>query len=246
MPLPAVDIVVPVYNEDENFKTCYHTIAARVTAPWRLLMVYDFPEDTTLSVARPIAAADSRVRLVLNPAGGALNAVKTGLAAADSELVITGMVDDPVEVVSRYDDLVRLAEDKNAVVVVASRYMRGGSHTGGPLIKGWLSRLAGVSLHYLIGLGTHDATYNTRLYRKSFLETVTIESKKGFEVALELTVKAHLAGLPIAEVPVRWRERTTGTSRFRVLAWLPAYLHWYWYAIRGAWFGGALSAQKNP
>lgn len=239
-----VDLIVPVYNEEKNFARCYELVRERVRADWRLLVVYDFPEDTTRAVAEPIAAADPRVRLVLNRAGGALNAVKTGIAASEAELIITIMVDDPPEVINRYDDLVCLAEEKKAAVVAASRYMKGGAHTGGPFMKGLLSRLAGVSLHWLIGLPTHDATYNTRLYRKSFLETITIESKKGFEVALELTVKAYLDGWTVAEVPVRWQERTVGASRFRVLAWLAAYLRWYWFAIYRAWITGI--AQKTP
>ena len=118
------------------------------------------------------------------------------------------------------------------MVVVASRYMRGGSHTGGPLIKGLLSRTAGISLHYLIRLPTHDATYATRLYRKSFLDATTIESKKGFALALELTLKAYFFGGTIVEVPVAWHERTVGTSRFRLAKWLPEYLRWYWYGVR--------------
>ncbi|MGP1674481.1 MAG: hypothetical protein ACTS8Z_04615, partial [Candidatus Limnocylindrales bacterium] len=51
--------------------------------------------------------------------------------------------------------------------------------------------------------------------------------------ALELTVKATLAGRRVAEVPTTWRDRTAGQSNFKLRAWLPHYLHWYWTAIRG-------------
>jgi dolichol-phosphate mannosyltransferase len=42
-----------------------------------------------------------------------------------------------------------------------------------------------------------------------------------------MTVKAHLAGLRVAEVPTTWRDRTAGESRFRLRKWLPYYLRWY-------------------
>ena len=38
-------------------------------------------------------------------------------------------------------------------------------------------------------------------------------------------------GWRVAEVPALWFERKHGTSRFKVLKWLPAYLRWYAYAF---------------
>ena len=62
---------------------------------------------------------------------------------------------------------------------------------------------------------------------------MTIESRAGFELAIELSVKASLGGWRLAEVPTTWRDRTAGESRFRLRAWLPHYLRWYVYAYRG-------------
>ena len=49
-----------------------------------------------------------------------------------------------------------------------------------------------------------------------------------------MLAKAHRAGWKIGEVPAHWRERTQGSSRFRVVKWLPAYLHWYFYIFATA------------
>ncbi len=62
---------------------------------------------------------------------------------------------------------------------------------------------------------------------------LTIESRGGFELGLELTVKAYRLGLNVAEVPTTWRDRTAGQSRFKLWQWLPRYLHWYWHGIGG-------------
>ena len=40
-------------------------------------------------------------------------------------------------------------------------------------------------------------------------------------------------GLPVAEVPTTWTDRTAGTSRFRLFRWLPRYLRWYFFALCG-------------
>ena len=98
-----------------------------------------------------------------------------------------------------------------------------------------MSRTAGLTLHWFGGVPTHDPTNNFKLYSRRFLDTDTIESEAGFELALELTVKATLDCRRVAEVPTTWRDRTAGQSNFQLRKWLPHYLHWYWVAIRGRW-----------
>jgi hypothetical protein len=118
-------------------------------------------------------------------------------------------------------------------VVCPSRYMPGGRQLGGPRLKGILSRMAGLSLYWLTGFPTRDATNNFRLYDAALVNELGIESTGGFELALELTAKAFRRGVRIAELPTTWRDRTAGQSRFRLLAWLPKYLRWYGYALAG-------------
>ena len=95
-----------------------------------------------------------------------------------------------------------------------------------------MSRMAGVSLYYLRGLPTHDATNAFKIYDAAMLHAMQIESEHGFELNLELTVKAFLTGHRIVELPAVWRDRTTGESRFRLWKWLPHYLRWYFFAFQ--------------
>jgi hypothetical protein len=67
---------------------------------------------------------------------------------------------------------------------------------------------------------------------RAMLGDIRIESKGGFELSLEITVKAFLAGYTISETPSTWRDRTAGTSRFKLWKWLPHYLKWYFMAFQ--------------
>jgi dolichol-phosphate mannosyltransferase len=229
---PDLTIVVPVYNEPDNIGPALRRLAAAVHVPAETLVVYDFDADTTVPVVQAMQAELPDVRLLRNDEGrGVLNAMKAGIAAARGEYVLITMADgsDEVELV---DAMVGLARG-GADVVAASRYMKGGRQEGGPLLKRTLSRLAGLSLHWVGRLPIHDATNNFKLYRRAFLNAVTIESKGGFELAIELSVKADLAGRRLAELPTTWRDRTHGQSRFKLRAWLPLYLRWYMHLFRG-------------
>jgi hypothetical protein len=117
-------------------------------------------------------------------------------------------------------------------IVAASRYMKGGRLVGGAFLKRNLSKWAGRTLHSLRGLPTSDATNAFKLYDAGMLNALTLESRGGFELSLEITVKAFLAGYRIAEIPTTWLDRTQGESRFKLWHWLPLYLKWYFHAFR--------------
>lgn len=229
-PAQKLHIVVPVYNEAKNFPAMYRALKANVSCPHEIVVVYDFDGDTTVPVAKKYQKSDKTLVLHKNTRGrGALNALLSGFDYVQSGPVLVTMADlsdDPAAIDAMYAKYLEGSD-----VVCGSRYMKGGKQIGGPLLKRTLSRVAGVSLYYLRGLPTHDITNNFKLYRKEFLDTLTIESKGGFEVAMEITAKAFRGGFTIAEVPSTWRDRTSGETNFKLFSWLPSYLHWYFYAL---------------
>ena len=229
-----LSVVMPVFKEGEAVEPVLRAMTAAVSAPHEIIVVYDFDEDPTVPVIERLAAELPTIRGLRNDLGrGVLNAMQAGIAASSGEYILISMSDgsDEPHVV---DSMVVLARD-GADVVSASRYMRGGRQLGGPPIKRLMSRVAGLTLHWFAGVGTHDPTNNFKLYSRRFLDATTIESTAGFELALELTVKASLAGRRIAEVPTTWRDRTAGESNFKLRKWLPHYLHWYRAAFVGRW-----------
>jgi dolichol-phosphate mannosyltransferase len=228
-----LSIIVPVYNEGENIGRLLDEIASKVgPAVNEVVLVYDFEEDNTLPAVREAAGRYSYpIRPVRNAWGqGALNAIRTGLREAQGPAVLVCMADlsDDLAAVGPMLERMRAGND----VVCGSRYMRGGRQLSGPLLKRMLSRVAGVSLYYLAGLPTHDVTNSFKMYRKQWLDRLTIESSGGFEIGMEIVVKTFAAGGKIAEVPSTYTDRSAGASRFRMWKWMPNYLRWYWFALR--------------
>ena len=229
---PELSVVMPVYNEGEAVEPVLRALDSAVRTPHEILVVYDFDGDTTVPVIVRLTPEIDGLRGLRNDLGrGVLNAMKAGLAEARGSYLLISMADgsdDPACI----DSMVELARS-GADVVAGSRYMRGGRQIGGPPLKRLMSRVAGLTLHWFAGVATHDPTNNFKIYRRQFIDSVRIESSAGFELALELTVKATLAGRPVAELPTTWRDRTAGQSNFKLRAWLPHYLRWYGVAFRG-------------
>jgi dolichol-phosphate mannosyltransferase len=229
-PGPRVSIVVPAYNEGDEITAYLSRVASTVESPFELLVVVDTPTDTTIPAVERAAADDPRIRVVINTYGrGPAQAIRYGFDAAAAPTVVVTMADgsdDPRQI----DELADLVE-RGVVVAAGSRYMAGGQQIGGPRLKRTLSRMAGRSLHLFAGIGTRDATNSFKAYNAEFVRTVTIQSRDGFEIGLELTAKARRARLPVAELPTIWLDRTAGESNFQLRKWIPKYLRWYLFAF---------------
>ena len=225
----ALSLIVPVYNEADNFPHLVREVERHVPPPFTLHVVYDFDADTTLPVARELGLTRPWLRLVRNHGKGAVGALRTGFAVVGTgpALVVMADLSDDLAGVPRMLDLYRAG----ARVVCPSRYCPGWRQVGGPWLKKTISRLAGISLNVLVRFPTRDATNNFRLYDAALVNELGIESVGGFELALELTAKAFRRGERIAEVPTTWRDRVAGESRFNLRKWLPKYAYWYGYAL---------------
>lgn len=228
---PAVDLLIPVYNEGANIARALEEIDRKVAIPKRVLVVYDFDGDDTVPVVQSLQDRFPYVELVRNDVGrGVLNAIRAGIAATQAEVVVITMADlsDDVAIVPA---MVEKIERDGYDVIIGSRYMHGGRQVGGPWFKSALSKYAGLSLYWLGALPVHDATNAFRAYRRQVLVDYPIESRGGFAYSLEITAKAHAAGRKVGEIPSTWTDRSAGESRFRLRAWLPHYLKWYGFAL---------------
>jgi len=230
-------IVIPVYNEGGNIQKLFEEIKLKIKTPAEVVVVYDFEEDNTLPVIETIKTSyPFTVRLERNLYGrGALNAIKSGMQLSTKEAVLVIMADlsDSLEVV---DTMYTKITDEGYDLVCGSRYMKGGKQHGGPFLKGLFARMAGVSLHWLTRIPTHDVSNSFKMYRKTMIDAIPLESNGGFEIGMEILVKAYIAGYRIMEIPSEWYDRTAGKSNFKLWTWLPHYLHWYWLCVRNTWF----------
>jgi len=227
-----IDIVIPVFNEGDSIVTVIELLELHVKNKFRILICYDFEEDNTLK-AIDNSSISCVVEYIKNTGTGPCDAVKSGFEASNADCVIVFPGDDTANQ-NIIDNMYQKFLD-GSEVVVASRFMDGGSMIGCPIIKSILVRTASFSLYILSSIPVRDASNGFRLFSRRTLDTINIQSTHGFTYSLEILVKCNRLKWRIDEVPAQWLERKEGKSNFKVFFWLKMYLRWYFYGLGTTW-----------
>ncbi|MDD4899094.1 MAG: glycosyltransferase [Candidatus Omnitrophica bacterium] len=225
-----ISIIVPAYNEEENIAEVIRRVEETVNLEHELVVVNDHSRDKTAQIISALKQKYPNLRPAENKLdAGFANAIKSGFSQAQGEVVVPVMGDLCDELSTIKEMLKKIEEGFD--VVCGCRYIKGGARIGGSRLKGFLSASAGWSLYYLLGVPTHDIANAFKMYRKNVIDNIKIEAK-GFEISMEIPLKAFYQGFKIAEVPTTWREREKGKSSFKIFKLIPVYLGLYFWAIR--------------
>lgn len=225
-----LSIIIPAFNEEENIATVITRIEQSLEIDHELVVVNDHSTDNTFALVERLVVSYPNLKLVNNDKEkGFANAILCGLGHASGDVLLPVMADlcDDLRTVNNMYEMILQGYD----VVCGSRYIEGGLRQGGPKFKAMLSRLGGYTVHLLIGIPTHDIANAFKMYRKEAVKGITISSK-GFEVSMELALKAYFNGFKITEVPTQWKERERGKSSFKVFKLLPNYIRIYLWALK--------------
>ncbi|PNG22932.1 glycosyltransferase [Streptomyces cahuitamycinicus] len=213
----AVTIVVPTFNESANVRQLLRQITETVPArlPCEVVFVDDSTDDTPEVIEK--AARDCPFPVTVlhrqEPVGGLGGAVVEGLKAATSDwiVVMDGDCQHPPALVP---DLVATGERANAGLVVASRYIKGGSRAGlagsyrVAVSRGatWLAKaLFPRRLH-----GISDPMSGFFAIRRSAV-TAEVLQPLGYKILLELAVRSRPR--TVSEVPFVFQDRFAGESK---------------------------------
>ena len=200
---------------------------------FKILFCYDLDSDDIFDYKDKLKEFNFEINYIKNPSRGPCSAIVEGFKSGNSECVIVYPADDFIN----FNILDQMYNEflNGSHIVAASRFMKGGTMKGCPIIKSILVRTASFTLFYLSSIPIKDASNGFRLFSRKLLNEVEIESKVGFAYSLELLAKCNRLGYKITEIPAHWEERSVGMSRFKVFKWLPQYLKWYIYGLSTTW-----------
>jgi len=216
-----LSIIAPMYNEEENIErtvTMIRDAMKDFPGEWEFIMVDDGSTDGTRAAAERAAKDDPHLRVIgYSTNAGRGKALRHGFAAARGKVIATTDFDlsyHPDHILRMYEELVK---DPEVDVVLASAYMPGGSVSGVPWFRLFVSKLGNKILRFALGGRFYTITCIVRAYRRDVIRSLELESD-GKEIHLEILSKLVALGYNITEIPARLEGRKKGKSKFKFRA----------------------------
>ena len=204
-----LSIVVPVYNEEENLLPLHSEITAACLAlkrTYEIILVDDGSRDGSFQVLRKIQASDSKVRVIrLRRNFGQTAALSAGFDHARGEIIVTldsDLENDPADI-----GLLVAKIDEGYDLVSGWRKNRWKKHF-------FTRRLPSLAANRLISAITkvrlRDYGCTLKAFRREVIKNIHLYG----EMHRFIPAIAAAIGVTIAEVPVNFRPRVHGKSKY--------------------------------
>ncbi|HTA35535.1 MAG TPA: dolichyl-phosphate beta-glucosyltransferase [Solirubrobacteraceae bacterium] len=204
---PAVEIVIPVYNEEHaleaSVRKLHRYMKREFTFAFRLTIADNASVDGTLAKARTLAEELAEVDVLHLDQKGRGRALRAAWMNSDAEVVAYMDVDLSTELSALPSLLVPLLQ-RRADVAIGSRLTPGAEVTRG-FKRELISRSYNILLRIGLGVGFSDAQCGFKAVRRELAAPLLgrVQDERWF-FDTELLYQAERARLAIHEVPVRW------------------------------------------
>jgi dolichol-phosphate mannosyltransferase len=209
-------VVIPTYNEAGNITLLLERLSGVLPPKSEIIIVDDNSPDGTGKIAEKMKKTCKNLRVIHRKGKqGIGSAYKDGFRMARGEYIFEMDADlshDP-----KYIPMF-LEKIKSYDCVIGSRYEQGGGVPDWGIYRRLISRGANTLASLILGLHLPDVTSGYRVYRKSVLEKIDLDSIKSnfYAFQVEIALRVKKAGFSIGTIPIVFPDRRKGTSKMGV------------------------------
>lgn len=203
----SLSFVFPMYNEIDNIEETVREatrVGRSLTDRLEIIVVDDASTDGSGGRAESLKDAYPELVVVHHPVNRKLGgALRTGFAVATMDWILYIDSDLPIHM----DDIRQaLPLTEEADMVIGFRLSRAESYKREVMSKvyNWLIRAA-------FGLAVRDVNFSFKLFKRSIMEKVVLQSEGSF-IDAELLIEAARSGCRIREVGFEYYPRAAGVS----------------------------------
>lgn len=212
-----LSIIVPTYNESQNIVRMLDSIAETLS-PYKgseIIVVDDNSPDGTAEMAKShakIISTKKKIRIEIisrNGKFGLSSAIIKGVryASGDFLVIMDGDFSHPPQVIP---SIIQALQDSNYDIVIASRYVKGGSIIGWPFKRRLMSKGATKIAQYGLGIDVKDPVSGFFAFRRDIISGLKFDAI-GYKMLLEILVKTK--GARVKEIPYTFTNRRIGASK---------------------------------
>jgi len=207
-----VSVIIPTLNEEENIggllRQTQRILNEISGIEYEILIIDDLSSDNTVGVAeRSLGKNDRIIKREAGKKSLSLSVVHgINQSRGETIIVMDGDGSHPPDVLNSFIENLKSGHD----LIVASRYIKGGSTKNFPLSRKLISRFACLLGSALTGI--QDNTSGFFCVRKCALDGVNL-TPIGFKIGLEIFVKGRFNNCK--EIPYTFLHRQKGKSKLK-------------------------------
>lgn len=216
--LKRLSVVIPARNERDALPDTVrtlHQVLEEGGVPHQIIVVDDGSTDDSWEVLEGLAKEVGILCPVRNEGlNGFGRAIIRGFEAVEGDAVVIFMADQsdsPADVVNYWRKL-----NEGYDCVFGSRFIAGSEVIDYPRLKFFLNRFANFIVKLIFNIRLNDTTNAFKAYRTTVIHGCRPLISPHFNLTVELPLKAIVRGFTWTVIPISWRNRTSGTAKFRI------------------------------
>ena len=209
-------IIVPVKNESENLKPLFDYYSRNLTdISFEVLIINDFSDDDTFINGKNLTSKVKNFKILNNDSKGLGGAIRLGIKNAEGKYISIMMADqsDDIEDLKKYHNLIS-SEQFDAIF--GSRFLKESKIKNYPLQKLVLNRIFNLFTSLIFWNKYNDYTNAFKIYKKEALLEIMPLVSESFNIFLEIPLKIISRNYNYKIIPISWKGRDRGKSKFRI------------------------------
>jgi dolichol-phosphate mannosyltransferase len=211
-----LSVIFPIRDEEKNLQNIVNLFnKLDFEFKYEILFVNDYSNDSSFELMKEISLKNSSVRALNNKKKGIGGAINLGIQESKYDyccIMMADLSDDLMDLKKYYT----LINSKRLDAVFGSRFIKGSVCDEYPLKKLILNRLFNLFVKILYLSKYNDFTNAFKIYKKeSLLKTFPLVSES-FNIFLEIPLKIISRNFSYEIIPINWKNRKTGHSKFKI------------------------------
>lgn len=219
-----VYICIPTYNEAENISSLLNKVKEQVTKipdgySLGVIVIDDNSPDGTGNIVEEYKRVNTslEIHIIHNPVKGGLGKAYVQAFKQAIELGAFAVMEMDADFSHNPDYVPGMIENLNKFdLIIGSRYVRGGGTLGWGFKRKLISSGGNLYSRIILMKNIHDLTGGFNLYKTSIFNRVKLDeiTSNGYSFQIEMKFKTLQSGFKFKEVPIIFKDRELGKSKF--------------------------------
>ena len=211
-----LSIILPIRNESENIVKTLNLLKENIeNIDYELVIINDFSQDNSYETISNEKKNNNKIKLFNNDIKGLGGAITLGINKSEGDVICIMMADlsDDISDLKKYYQIIK---EQKLDAVFGSRFIKGSNVSGYPIKKLILNRIFNYLTKLLFLSDYNDFTNAFKIYKREALINSMPLVSESFNIFLEMPLKIISRKMNYKIIPISWKNRKEGNSKFEI------------------------------